>query len=74
MEDFPMNPTKNTLKNEKIDAIRMKDIICQLADVIYLLCKVRKINISTVLDQFTNITKEEQERLNLIFSNEMEDQ
>ncbi len=58
---------KDIQKNKKIDTIRMKDIISQLTDVIYLLCNAKGNNIATVLEQFTNITAEEQEILNLIF-------
>lgn len=63
-----MNSTRNSRRHEKIDTIRMKDIVSQLTDVIYLLCNAKGNNISIILDQFTNITKEEQESLNLFFS------
>ncbi len=56
---------------KKIDTMRMKDIISQLSDVIYLLCKAKKTNITTVLDYFTNITYEEREALNLIFPDDI---
>lgn len=62
-----MNSSKNTTKREKIDTMRMKDIISQLSDVIYLLCKAKESNITMILDQFTNITKEERDSLNLIY-------
>ena len=54
-------------KRAKIDAMRMKDIIAQLADIIYLLCNAKENNITTILDQFTNITQEELHSLNIFF-------
>ena len=68
-----MGSNKNTTKHEKIDTMRMKDIISQLTDVIYLLCNARSTTIDTVLDQFTNITKEEQESLNIFFPHDTDD-
>ena len=68
-----MSSDKNTTKREKIDTMRMKDIISQLTDVIYLLCNARSITIDTVLDQLTNITKEEQESLNIFFPHDTDD-
>ncbi|MDE6911444.1 MAG: hypothetical protein K2P44_13400 [Lachnospiraceae bacterium] len=61
-----MKSTKNT-RHEKIDAMRMKDIISQLTDIIYLLCNAKKSNISIILDQFTNITEDERNSLNIFF-------
>jgi len=61
-----MRATKTT-KHVKIDTMRMKDIISQLADIIYLLCNAKENNITTVLDQFTNITPEELDTLNIFF-------
>lgn len=60
-------------KSKKIDTMRMKDIIAQLSDVIYLLCSAKSANITTIFDQFTNITREEREALNIIFPNDEED-
>lgn len=68
-----MGSNKNTTKHEKIDTMRMKDIISQLTDVIYLLCNAKSTTIDTVLDQFTNITKEEQESLNIFFPHDTDD-
>lgn len=68
-----MGSNKNTTKREKIDTMRMKDIISQLTDVIYLLCNAKSTTIDTVLDQFTNITKEEQESLNIFFPHDTDD-
>lgn len=61
-----MKSTKNT-KRAKIDTMRMKDIIAQLTDIIYILCNAKKSNISMILDQFTNITDEELDSLNIFF-------
>ena len=66
MESIKMKSTQNT-KRAKIDTMRMKDIIAQLMDIIYILCKARKSNISIILDQFTNITQEELDSLNIRF-------
>ncbi|MDE6989573.1 MAG: hypothetical protein K2P42_02845 [Lachnospiraceae bacterium] len=51
----------------------MKDIIAQLADIIYFLCNAKKGNISIILDQFTNITDEELEILNIFFPQDTDD-
>lgn len=61
-----MKSTKNT-KHIKIDTMRMKDIVVQLADIIYLLCNARESDVTTILNQFTNITPEELDSLNIIF-------
>lgn len=61
-------------KNKKIDTMRMKDIIAQLSDVIYLLCNAKSANITTIFDQFTNITREEREALNIIFPNDEDEE
>ncbi|MDE5823346.1 MAG: hypothetical protein K2H91_01470, partial [Lachnospiraceae bacterium] len=66
MESIKMKSTKNT-KRTKIDAMRMKDIIAQLTDIIYILCNAKQSNISIILDQFTNITEEELNSLNIFF-------
>lgn len=58
------------VKSTKINTMRMKDIISQLSDVIYLLCGAKAADISTIFDQFTNITREERETLNIIFPND----
>lgn len=61
-------------KPKKIDAMRMKDIIAQLSDVIYLLCNAKAVDVSTIFDQFTNITPEERESLNIIFPNDVDEE
>lgn len=61
-------------KPKKIDAMRMKDIIAQLSDVIYLLCNAKAMDVNTIFDQFTNITPKERESLNIIFPNEVDDE
>jgi len=61
-----MKSTKNT-KRAKIDTLRLKDIIAQLTDIIYILCNAKKSNVSIILDQFTNITEEELNSLNILF-------
>lgn len=61
-------------KRAKIDTMRMKDIIAQLTDIIYFLCNAKKSNISTILNQFTNITDEELESLNILFPQDTDDQ
>lgn len=47
--------------------MRMKDIIAQLTDIIYILCNAKQSNISIILDQFTDITEEEMDSLNILF-------
>ncbi len=61
-------------KSKKIDTMRMKDIIAQLSDVIYLLCGAKTADIVTIFDQFTNITREEREALNIVFPNDIDDE
>ena len=48
--------------------IRMKDIISQLTDVIYLLCDAKDTNITMIMEQFTNLTCEERDSLHITFS------
>ena len=62
------------VKSQKITTKRMKDIISQLSDVIYLLCSAKAADITTIFDQFTNITREEREALNIIFPNDVDDE
>lgn len=59
-----MNPNKL----EKMDMMRMKDIISQLTDVIYLLCDAKDANITIIMEQFTNLTCEERDSLHITFS------
>ena len=61
-----MKSTKNT-RHGRINTMRMKDIISQLADVIYLLCRAKKSDIYIILDHLTNITEDELNSLNLLF-------
>ena len=61
-------------KRAKIDAMRMKDIIAQLTDIIYFLCNAKKSNISIILDQFTNITDEELDSHNLLCPQHIENE
>jgi len=65
--------SKGTSKSKKIDAMRMKDIIAQLSDVIYLLCGAKSVDVVTIFDQFTNITPEERKTLNIIFPNDVDE-
>lgn len=58
-------------KFDKIDAMRMRDIVSQLTDIIYLLCDAKDKNIDLILTQFTNLTADEQVCLNLIYSDEI---
>lgn len=67
-----MKSTKNT-KHAKIDAMRMKDIIAQLTDIIYILCNAKQRNISIILNEFTNITEEELKSLNILFPTDIDD-
>lgn len=67
-----MKSTKNT-NHTKIDAMRMKDIIAQLTDIIYILCNAKKSNISMILNEFTNITEEELESLRILFPTDTDD-
>ena len=55
-------------KIEKMDMMRMKDIISQLTDVIYLLCDAKDTNITMIMEQFTNLTCEERDSLHITFS------
>jgi len=65
--------SKGTSKSKKIDEMRMKDIIAQLSDVIYLLCGAKSVDVVTIFDQFTNITPEERKTLNIIFPNDVDE-
>lgn len=66
--------SEKTSKPKKIDMMRMKDIIAQLSDVIYLLCNAKSADVITIFDQFTNITPEEREFLKIIFPNDVDDE
>lgn len=58
-------------RKEKIDTMRMKDIVAQLADVIYLLCDAKEKDVIIILNQFTNLTKEERESLHISFPHDL---
>lgn len=61
---------KDNPKSDRIDTIRMKDIIAQLTDIIYLLCDAKEADIRIIISQLTNLTAEERESLHLTFSAE----
>ncbi len=63
--------TKNASKTVKIDNMRMKDIIAQLTDIIYLLCDAKGNDTMIILNQFTNLSAEERNSLNLVFSHDV---
>lgn len=50
-----------------IDTIRMKDIVAQLTDIIYLLCDAKAEDTGIILHQLTNLTVEERESLHIVF-------
>ncbi len=58
-------------KGEKINTIRMKDIVSQLIDVIYLLCDAKGTDSKIILSQLTNLTTEEKESLHITFSSDV---
>lgn len=51
----------------RIDTIRMKDIVAQLTDIIYLLCDAKGEDTGIILHQLTNLTTEEYQSLHLVF-------
>lgn len=59
-------------KRKKIDTMRMKDIVAQLTDIIYLLCDAKEKDAVVIMDQFTNLTKEELDSLHIIFPTDTE--
>ncbi len=61
----------NNQKTVKMDTMRMKDIVAQLVDIIYLLCEAKGCDIKIILHQFTNLSDEERNSLNLIFSQDI---
>lgn len=58
----------DNLKTERIDAVRLKDIISQLSDIIYLLCEAKGHDSSVILKQFTNLSDKECDCLNISLS------
>ena len=61
----------NKCKTVKMDSMRMKDIIAQLTDIIYLLCEAKERDTMIILNQFTNLSDEERNSLNLVFSRDV---
>lgn len=61
----------NKCKTVKMDYMRMKDIIAQLTDIIYLLCEAKEHDTMIILNQFTNLSDEERNSLNLVFSRDV---
>ena len=59
--------SSRTTKRTKINTMRLKDIIAQLTDIIYIQCNTREQDITIVLDQFTNITRDELSTLNIFY-------
>ncbi|MCI9035554.1 MAG: hypothetical protein HFJ08_16230 [Lachnospiraceae bacterium] len=57
----------NTIKPDKIDLLRLKDIVAQLADIIYLLCGAKEQNVRMILANFTNLSDDELSYLNLSY-------
>lgn len=47
------------------DIIRMKDIIAQLTDIIYLLCDAKRTDVNILVKNLTNMSFEELERYHL---------
>ena len=62
---------KDISKCDKIDTIRMKDIVAQLADIIYLLCDAKEADCAIIIRQLTNLTTDEIESLHIIFSGDI---
>ncbi len=62
---------KDNSKSERIDTIRMKDIVAQLTDIIYLLCDAKEADIRIIINQLTNLTLEERESLHITFSTDI---
>lgn len=54
-------------RHPRIETVRLKSIVNQLTDVIYLLCDAKEQDVTVILSQLTNITKEERESLNIVF-------
>lgn len=59
---------KENSKCDRIDTIRMKDIVAQLTDIIYLLCDAKGTDSRIIITQLTNLTVEERESLHITFS------
>lgn len=63
----------HNVKHEKISTKRLKDIIAQLADIIYLLCRAKEEDVDTVIKLFTNLTAEECEGLQILYTPNSDD-
>jgi len=61
-------------KGPNISHARMRDLINQLADIIYILCKAKEQPTTTLLNQLTNMTPEEQSKLNIFYPKDEESQ
>ena len=70
IKTVPDTPAKST----KISTSRMKDIISQLSDVIYLLCSAKSADLSIIFDQFTNITSEERDAVHIVYPQDTDDE
>ena len=62
---------KESSKYDRIDTIRMKDIVAQLTDIIYLLCDAKGTDSKIIITQLTNLTAEERESLHITFSTDI---
>lgn len=62
---------KDNSKGERIDTIRMKDIVAQLTDIIYLLCDAKETDSRIIINQLTNLTPAERECLHITFSGDL---
>ena len=47
------------LSNDEPGATRMKDIVSQLTDVIFILCDAKKLDSFAIISQLTNLTLDE---------------
>jgi len=54
-------------KDNLIPNSRMRDLVTQLADIIYMLCDIKERNTTTILRHFTDMTEDEQSRLNIFY-------
>jgi hypothetical protein len=58
------------LGNDKIDITRIKDIISQLIEIIQLLCKAKKVDTLSILNELTNISEDELEELDICLTHD----
>lgn len=59
-------------KSPAISNARMRELINQLADIIYIQCKAKQQPTITLLHQLTNMTPEEQSKLNIFYPKDLE--